>query len=220
MSREAGGWPRTCPGLAAVAALTLCLGLTLAPALAQDETRAAGTSASPGGAPDRDGPSQAAVGEYRIGVEDVLMITVREDPVVTGSVIVRPDGKIGVNLIEEDILAAGKTVRELEREIAEKLSEFIEDPTVDVQVTAVNSFKIYVLGEVNGQGMFQVKAPLRVLQALAYAGGFTQFADKGDILLIRQTASGEVRSTFNYKKILSGEEENFFLRPGDTIVVQ
>ena len=113
--------------------------------------------------------------DYRIGVEDVLRVYVLEDELLKAGtlLIVRPDGKIGFPYVKGNIRAAGRTTEELEEEIAEKLTPYIREPTVTVIVAEVNSFRVYVLGEVNEPGVIQVRRRLRVLQILALARDVT-----------------------------------------------
>lgn len=176
------------------------------------------------GAPAARGADQApqapGAGEFRLGPEDVLEISVWKDEALTKQVIVRPDGCISFPLIGE-VRAAGRTVEELRREIARRLSEFIPDPVVTVMVTAINSYKIYVLGKVGKPGLYALGRPVTALQALALAGGFSPFADLDDIGIIRRENGKQVRLRFNYNQVAHGKhlEQNIVLRSGDVIVV-
>lgn len=158
--------------------------------------------------------------EYVIGVEDKLSIKVWKEPDLSGQVSVRPDGKISCLLVG-DIQAAGRTPRELTDAITKALSKYVREPVVTVTVDEINSFKVYVLGEVKTQGVLNLKRRTRLLEAIALAGGLTQFADKSNILLIRYDGEKESRTRIDYRKVVSGDqpELNVFLKPGDTIIV-
>jgi polysaccharide export outer membrane protein len=158
--------------------------------------------------------------EYVIGVEDRLSIKVWKEPDLSGSFNVRPDGKISCLLIG-DLQAAGRTPRELSDEITKALSKYVREPVVTVTVDEINSFKVYVLGEVKTQGVLNLKRRTRLLEAIALSGGLTQFANKSDILLVRYDGDKESRTRIDYRKVVSGEkpELNVFLKPGDTIIV-
>jgi polysaccharide export outer membrane protein len=158
--------------------------------------------------------------DYVIGVEDTLSIRVWKDPELSGQVTVRPDGKISSPLVG-DIQAAGRTPRELQDEIRKALSVYVKEPVVTVTVDEINSFKVYVLGEVKNQGVLNLKRRTRLLEAIALSGGLTQFANKSDVVLIRYDGEQESRQRIDYRKVVSGDkpEMNVFLRPGDTIIV-
>ena len=165
----------------------------------------------------------AAVGEevapgYEIGIEDVLRIVVWGETDLSDSVKVRPDGKITMPLIN-DIAVVGMTPEAVREKIAGELKEFVRDPNVTVIVDEINSFRIYFLGEVNNQGPIQFYKPTRLLQALASAGGMTEFAKK-DVTLLREQDGGEVRMNIDVKKVMAGEDENPRLLPGDTLLVK
>jgi len=158
--------------------------------------------------------------EYVIGAEDVLNISVWKEPEVTRTVPVRPDGKISLPLIN-DIQAAGLTPAQLTGLIMEKLNKYFTDPQVTVIVTAINSRRIYILGEVNRSGTYQLLPGMTVLQALSGAGGFSQFANLKGIYVLREENGKQIKFPFNYKEVIKGNrpEQNILLKPGDTIVV-
>jgi len=157
---------------------------------------------------------------YVIGEQDVLNVNVWKEPEVSRTVPVRPDGKISLPLIN-DVQAAGLTPTQLGMAITEKLRKFMAEPQVTVIVTAINSQRIYIVGEVNRAGAFPMLPNMTVLQALSSAGGFTQFADLKDIYVLRHQDGKQVKFPFNYKDVIKGKspEQNIFLKPGDTIVV-
>jgi len=157
---------------------------------------------------------------YVIGPDDTLQISVWKEPELSGSVAVRPDGKISIPLVD-DVQAAGLTAVELSAQIAEKLKKFVTGPHVTVIVTAINNRRVYVLGEVVRPGGFALLPDMNVLQAISDAGGLTQFAHSKKIYVLRTEAGKQVKYPFNYSKVLKGEnsEQNIVLKAGDTIVV-
>jgi len=133
---------------------------------------------------------------------------------------VRPDGKITLPLID-DVDAVGLTPLQLKEELTKRWKSFITAPEVSVIVTQVNSLKVYMVGEIAKPGILVLKGKTRLLQALSLAGGFTGFADRSKIIVLRASGATEKRMEFNYKKIVSGSrpEDNIVLQPGDTVIV-
>lgn len=168
-------------------------------------------------------PAVAASGDdtYRIGVEDILAISVWRDADLTREVPVRPDGRISMPLLQ-DIDAAGKTPRELAVEIQRRLKEYMSSPSVTVIVREVNSLKAYLTGEVVRPGPILLRSQVRLLQGIALAGGLTPFGGRGGIIIYRKSAQGEKVIELSYKDLLSGRkpEDNLILEPGDTVVVR
>jgi polysaccharide export outer membrane protein len=161
----------------------------------------------------------AVPGDYVIGADDTLHITVWKEPDMTVTLPVRPDGKISLPLLD-DVQAAGMSPMQLAASIKEKLKKYIADPRVTVVVTAMNSQRIYVLGEVTHTGAMPLLPNMTVLQALSSAG-FTQFANLKAIYLLRVQDGQQTKMKFNYKDAIKGRgtQENIVLKPGDTIVV-
>lgn len=156
---------------------------------------------------------------YRIGPEDVLDISVWKSPELSRSVPVRPDGKVSLPLVN-DIKAAGLTPDELRQEITRRLSEFIPAPEVAVIVREVHSAKVAVVGAVRSPGRFELRSPATVLEIIAMAQGFTDFAERDRIVVLRQNGRTTVRIPFRYTKLEIGtEQDNFFVESGDIIVV-
>jgi polysaccharide export outer membrane protein len=157
--------------------------------------------------------------DYVIGADDTLHVSVWKEPDLTATLPVRPDGKISLPLLN-DVVAAGLTPMELADSITVKLKKFIADPRVTVVVTAMNSQRIFVTGEVVHSGAVPLLPNMTVLQALS-AAGFTQFADLKKMYLLRTENGKQVKLPFNYKEVVKGRrpEENIQLRPGDTVVV-
>jgi polysaccharide export outer membrane protein len=158
---------------------------------------------------------------YRIGVEDILAISVWRDPDLTREVPVRPDGRISLPLLQ-DIEAAGKTPKDLGLEIQRRLKQYMNAPSVTVIVREVNSLKAYLLGEVVKPGPILLRSQVRLLQGISLVGGFTPFGGRNGIVIYRKTATGEKVLEISYKDILSGRkpEDNVLLEPGDTVVVR
>jgi polysaccharide export outer membrane protein len=157
---------------------------------------------------------------YVIGADDVLFVSVWKEPDVSGTVTVRPDGRISVPLLK-DVDAAGLTPVQLSMAITEKLRKYIAEPQVTVIVTTINSRRVHIVGEVNRAGTFPMLPDMTVLQALSAAGGFTQFADVKKIYVLRIENGVQKKFPFNYREVLKGNrlEQNIKLKPNDMIVV-
>ena len=171
------------------------------------------------GKPKIEGGAPISDKTYVIGAEDVLNVYVWNSAPLTGSHVVRPDGRISIPLIGE-IMAAGKTPMELQGEITDRLkaSNMILKPNVAVSITQVNSKKYYLEGEVNKPGQYNLIVPTTILEALVNAGGFKDFANESHIRIIR----GKNTFNFNYKQVIKNQhtEQNIYLEPGDIIVVK
>jgi polysaccharide export outer membrane protein len=158
---------------------------------------------------------------FVIGNDDVLAISVWKEPELTKSVPVRSDGKISLPLVGE-IQAAGQTPHQLEQVITEKLKSFITTPEVTVVVEKVNSRKYNVLGEVTKPGSYPLTSEMTIMDAIAAAGGFRDFAKKTGVYVLRKSPSGqEAHLKFNYKDFIKGNNsaQNIKLEPNDTIIV-
>lgn len=157
--------------------------------------------------------------DYVIGAEDVLQVTVWKNDTLSRAVPVRPDGKISLPLLH-DIQAAGLTAMQLRDKIAVALAEFMPNPEVSVIVTDVRSYKVSVLGEVNRPGVMQLKSDTSILEALAMAGGFRDFASPSKIVVFRKDSYGNTHKlTFNYNRAVRGQEDILGLKAGDVVVV-
>lgn len=166
---------------------------------------------------EQDGAT--GVEEYRIGPEDILQISVWKNDVMSRTVAVRPDGMISLPLLN-DVQAAGQTPAELRSALIKRLAEYMPDPDVSVIVQDVRFFKVSVIGEVAKPGRFELKSRATVLDMLAQAGGFKDFASRARIVVLRPEGKSMKRIPFNYNKAISdGQAENFYLRPGDIVVV-
>jgi polysaccharide biosynthesis/export protein len=180
--------------------------------------RASGEEA--GNPPAVQSSDNAPSGSYAIGKGDVLEITVWREPMLSGETVVRNDGMVSVALLG-DVRAEGRTPMELRDEIQTRLKEFVGEPAVTVAVRTPTSLKFYVVGEVKTPGEYNLVTDLTVVQGIARAGGFTEWAAKDKILLFRKETGVEKRFRVNYKDIIKGRgaSQNISLRPGDTIVV-
>jgi polysaccharide biosynthesis/export protein len=159
--------------------------------------------------------------KFIIGPNDVLMVNVWKEPDITRSLPVRPDGKISLPLAG-DIEAAGRTPKQVQDEITQKLQAFISNPVVTVIVQEIKSQTYNVLGEVARPGSFVLAKPVTVLDALAQAGGFKDFAKRKSVYVLRKTADGkQEKLPFNYSDVVKGKhlEQNVELKPNDTVVV-
>ena len=165
-------------------------------------------------------PAAADDPTYKIGAQDVLRIDVWREDQLTRTVPVRPDGKITLPLLN-DVQAVGLTPMELAGIIREELKKFVTNPQVTVSVTEINSRRIYVNGEVNKSGAYQLLPHMTVLQALSGSGGFTAFARIKSIYVLRNENGKPTRIPFNYKEAIRGKnpEQNIELQPGDVVVV-
>jgi len=163
--------------------------------------------------------NNVAAPDYVIGADETLHISVWKEPDLSETLPVRPDGKISMPLLN-DIPAAGMTPLQLKDSITEKLKKYLADPRVTVVVTAMNSRRIFVTGEVTHTGPMSLLPHMTMLQALSQAG-FTQFANPKAIYLLRTDNGKQEKLPFNYKEVVKGHhpEQNIELRPGDTIVV-
>ena len=160
----------------------------------------------------------AADEPYRIGREDVLDISVWRDADLSRTLPVRPDGFITLPMAGE-IQAEGRTTVELEQDISRRLEKYIQSPRVTVMVREVNSARVFVTGEVQKPGAFPLRGNVSVLQALAMAGGLTEFADRNGMVVIR--GSNGPRIPVRYSDLVDrrGQGADFPLQAGDTVVV-
>lgn len=157
--------------------------------------------------------------DYRIGPEDLLDISVWKNPELSRTVPVRPDGKVSLPLVN-DIKAAGLTPTALRQLLIDRLSEFIPAPEVAVIVREVHSMKVAVVGSVKTPGRYELKSAATVLEMIALAQGFTDFASRDRVVILRQENGEAKRIPFNYRKVAAGDEQsNLIVQPGDIIVV-
>jgi polysaccharide export outer membrane protein len=155
---------------------------------------------------------------YRIGVGDVLHIAVWEEPQLTETAVVRPDGKISMLLVSE-LNVAGMTPDAAQQALTEQLSKFVHKPRVTVTVQEIHSRMVFITGEVQRPGAYPLMDTMNVVQLVARSGGLTDFAKQKRVYVLR--AANSTRINVNYEKVLKGQvpEQNVQLAPGDTVVV-
>ena len=183
--------------------------------------------ALPAEAQPADGSCVAA---YVIGAEDVLEIAVWNNTTITRTVPVRPDGRISLPLLD-DVPAAGLTPAQLREKLTSALAAYIPAPSVSVIVREIHSFKVTVIGQVKTPGRYELKGRATVLDLLAMAGGLTEYASRGRIIVLRQEGAETLRLRFRYESLANDDggkggkpgtdpvQENFCVKPGDIILV-
>ena len=205
---------------------TLLLAILTSLATAQDAASSSQSSTTkPTPAATTDNAPKSAPGvrpeSYVIGAEDTLSIFVWKEPDMSKSVPVRPDGMISLPLVGE-VKAAGYTPLQLQDVLSEAMKKYVSDPQVTVIVEKVSSLSFNIVGEVNHPGYYPLTRRMTVLDAIAMAGGFRDFAKSKKIYVLRTAANGsQERLPFNYKQVIKGEnpQQNIELQPRDTIVV-
>jgi len=158
--------------------------------------------------------------DYRLVPGDKLRVEVYKDPQLSQSLQIRPDGKVTLPLIG-DVEASGLTSLELRDRVATQLKEYVSNPVVTVIVVETSPVLVYVMGEVTQAGSVPMKGPMTVLQALAMAGGFREFANTKKIRILRKAKGSNAVETikFDYNAAIKGEQPPLFLSPGDMVVV-
>src|SRR6516225_11764625 len=205
---------------------TLLLAILTSFAIAQDSSSATQPSMpkqAPAATPETVPKSAPGVRpeSYVIGAEDTIQVYVWKEPDMSKSVPVRPDGMISLPLVGE-VKAAGYTPVQLQDVLADAIKKYVSDPQVTVVVEKVASLNFNVVGEVNHPGYFPLTRRMTVLDAIALAGGFRDFAKTKKVYVLRTTANGtQERLPFNYKDVIAGKnpQQNIELQPRDTIVV-
>jgi polysaccharide export outer membrane protein len=157
---------------------------------------------------------------YRIGREDILDVAVWRDADLSRTLPVRPDGFISLPMVGE-LKAEGRTPTELSDEIREALKPYVQEPRVTVVVREVNSSRVFITGEVAHPGAYPLRGRVSILQAIALAGGFTDFADRDAIVVLRRSGQDGNTIPVSYSELVDAPDKNepLILRPGDTIVV-
>ena len=169
-------------------------------------------------------PGHPAEG-FVLGPEDEIEVVVWKNPDLSSKVVIRPDGKISLPLVG-DVVAKGRTADQLAKDIAERFKAYKENPSDSVNVLSVNSYYVFMVGEVNKPGKLQLKSYTTVLQAISLAEGFTQFAARNDIRIVRNEVDAdgrikEIRIPLRYSDLISeeGGAYNITLKSGDTVIV-
>lgn len=157
---------------------------------------------------------------YRLGAEDVMLVSVWKDEQLTREVVVRPDGMFSFPLVG-DIQAEDRTVEDIRSDLVKRLTKYIPNPNVSVAVTKVVSYKVYVVGRVNKPGEYLIGHYTDVLQALSLAGGLTPFAAENDIKVMRRVRGEQYAIPFRYGDLRKGRdlEQNIILQRGDVVMV-
>ena len=199
-----------------------------APAAAQQKVaqgpKAPSTPAPRNGAPTGApvvGPSAAVPPGYTIGPEDVLGILFWREKEVSGDVIVRPDGKITLPMVN-DVQAAGLTPEQLRESLTTAAMKYFDEPNVTVVVRQINSRRVFITGQIGKPGPYSLSPGLTVMQLISIAGGLTEFADSKNIVILRTENGKSLAYRFNYKEVLERKklQQNIELKAGDTVVVK
>ena len=158
--------------------------------------------------------------DYVIGPTDVLSIVFWGDAALSSEVTVRPDGKISLPLLN-DVVAAGQTPEQLRRRLSDEAKRFVQAPVVTVVVRQVNNNRAFITGQIGRPGSYVLSGPTTVLQLIALAGGFTDFADRKHVLITRVDNGVQRSFTFNYDDVIKRRDlrQNLILKAGDTVVV-
>jgi polysaccharide export outer membrane protein len=198
--------------------VSLAVSLAALPAAAAAQQPPASPAAKP---PAPAVPAGVALpSDYVIGPEDVLVIVFWRDEKMGGEVVVRPDGRISLPLLN-DVDAAGFTPEQLRASIEKAATKYVAEPNATVVVKTINSRKIHIVGNVLKPGTYPLTGDMNVLQFIALAGGLQEYADAKDITIIRKDAGKDRPLKFNYKDVSRGKnlQQNVALKPGDTVVV-
>jgi polysaccharide export outer membrane protein len=167
-----------------------------------------------------EGSIPPVVDEYIIGPGDALQLFVWKEPDLTTALTVRMDGKTTVPLLG-DVVAAGRTAHALAVDVTEKLEKYLAEPQVTISVTQASAARFFVVGQVNRPGEYPLRGRTSLVQALATAGGFREFAKEGELVIVRQAEGGDVFLRASYDDLKSGKDpsQNLVLKAGDTILV-
>ena len=188
-------------------------------ALAAEPSPERAAPALPPGPPSASPAAAANPTDYVVSPGDVLRVFVWKEPELSGEVQVRLDGKITVLLIG-DVMAWGRNPMQIGTELEQKLSRYVEAPSVTVVVSQPNSVRYFLLGQVAKPGMYPLTTRMTVVQALAMGGGFATFAKKDKILILHERTRTLNVDHVDYDRIQSGDTwQNYELQPGDTILV-
>ena len=211
---------RTLSGCAVLVAWTVPLAAqtpTPAPVPSLRPAVSAGQPATPAAVPGAITPPD----DYVIGIEDVLNVVFWRDKDMSADVVVRPDGKITLPLIN-DIVAAGLTPEQLRLAVSKEAEHYVEEPAATVVVKQINSRRVYITGEVGKPGPYPLAGPTSVLQLIAMAGGLREYANKKNIVIMRnEPGKGPQAIRFDYASLAKSKklDQNVLLKPGDTVVV-
>src|SRR5439155_17283110 len=165
-------------------------------------------------------PVSKPVPLYVIQPNDILEVFVWKEPDLTRKILVRPDGRVSFPLVQ-DMQAAGISPGELKERIEKKLKEYIDSPNVTIIVEAIKSYNVFVTGKVQKPGSILAEKPISVLQALAMAGGFQEYAKASEMTVIRNNGAENTAFKFDYGEVMKGKNpnQNILLKSGDVVVV-
>lgn len=203
-----------------IAVLALALGLCQFAVLRAAQTIPTPPPATAAPSPQEAPPGVALPGDYVIGPEDVIGVVFWREPELSGDVTVRPDGRINLPVLGE-LDASGLRPDILQKQILAAAGKYITDANVTVVVRQINSRRIFVTGQVTTPGAFPLVGPRTVMQAIALAGGLTEYADAKSITVLRNSGGAAQGFKFNYRDVAKGKNlsQNIQLQPGDTVVV-
>lgn len=158
--------------------------------------------------------------DYVIGADDVLTVVFWRDKDLSGDVVVRPDGKISIPLLN-DIQAAGSTPEQLRERLVEAANRYVADPSATVVVKQINSRKVFITGQVEKPGPYPLSTSMTVVQLIALSGGLNEYADSKNIVVLRPDNGRTASFRLNYKDIIKRKNlrQNIELKPGDTVIV-
>ena len=175
---------------------------------------------TPADAPATGASSVPLPAGYVIGAEDVLSVVFWRDKDMSADVVVRPDGKISLPLLN-DVDAAGLTPDQLRAQLVKAAAKYVEDPNATVVVKEIHSRKVFITGNVAKPGTFPLIGDMNVMQLIAMAGGLVEYADSKNIMIMRNDGGRQQSFKFNYKDVTKQKnvEQNIVLKPSDTIIV-
>jgi polysaccharide export outer membrane protein len=202
--------------------LAAIVAITVASGLAMSGPQQAGRTPPGADANGSGAPVATDVATYRLGPEDLIEVFVWNEEDLTTEVSVRPDGRISLPLVNE-MVASGRTAEELQQEITARLREgdYLEDPVVSVLVKEINSAKFSVLGEVRDANRFVLRQRTTVLDAIAMAGGFTEYANRGNVIVVRQNGETTERIKVDVNDLLGGDDSQLVvLQANDAVFVR
>jgi polysaccharide export outer membrane protein len=158
--------------------------------------------------------------DYVVGAEDVLSVVFWPEKEMSFDVLVRPDGRISLPLLN-DVEVAGLTLDQVRERLQKGAANFVQEEVVSVAVKQINSRKVYITGNVQRPGPYPLQGPMRVLQLISLGGGFREFAKSGHIVIVRMDGAQPATYPFNYDDVKNGKNmtQNILLKPGDTVIV-
>jgi polysaccharide biosynthesis/export protein len=207
-------------GLVSTAAGCIVLSAALAAAQAPTSQSPVPVASTPQPSPEGPPTGVTPPPGYVIGPDDVLSIVVWREKEMSSEVVVRPDGKISLPLVN-DLQAAGLTPEQLRSAVEKAAGKWVKEPDATVIVKTINSRKVSILGNVGKAGTYPLTGEMTVLQLIAQAGGLQEYADAKGITIMRKQDGRDVTLKFNYKDVVKGKnlEQNISLKPGDTVIV-